>query len=35
MEDSRKIIPIDEHHAADSAATEKEKWDQGFKAFMS
>jgi hypothetical protein len=35
MEDTRKIIPIDEHRATDAATIEKEQWAQGFKAFMS
>jgi hypothetical protein len=35
MEDTRKIISIDEHRAADSAVAEKERWDASFADFMS
>jgi hypothetical protein len=35
MEDTRTVIPIEEHIAADSAAAEKEQWREGFCQFLS
>jgi hypothetical protein len=35
MEETRKIIPIEEHRATDEATAEKAKHDEGFKEFLS
>jgi hypothetical protein len=35
MDDTRQIIPIHEHHAADAANVEKQLYAEGFHDFMS